>query len=301
MQPTHVASIMACARSETPYITEWLLYHRYIGFDHVYLYCNDDDPADLYGEILPFRHGEAPFVTFHHYPKQGEQFKMMMHALRHHKDTSEWIAFLDIDEFLVLFGLDDIKKYLRRCPSEWDSVHFNWSLFGNNGHAERPSGSVMLKYTRRGEQLDHNTKTITRSAKIDPSLITRKTWIWHGWEGLFGPDFVAVNVLGDPMDRVLGSDNGMTYLKSAEVQARIRNKAVVNHYAFKSARDLELRVQRGLGGDFGGQIKWKHLAQAGGAEAMLQELSATEDTYLADYWNRYLRDCRQNYILPESE
>jgi hypothetical protein len=298
MAPKYTASIMACARWETQYITEWLLYHQSIGFDHVYLYCNDDDPADLYGEVLPFCRGEKPFVTFRHFPYQGQQFYMMMHGLRHHKDETEWVAFLDIDEFLVLPGLDSIKAYLQRCPPHWDAIHFNWSFFGNNGHVERPAGSVLRTYTRREDRLHESMKSMTRSAKIDFSVITRKIYVWHGWDGVFGAEFTAVNVLGDPIDRVLGDDQGATYVKPPETQARIRNAAFINHYAFKSVRDFELRVERGIMGDFHGQLGWKNLADSGGATAKLAELNATEDRYLADYWNRLLRPGQQGRVIP---
>jgi hypothetical protein len=253
MAPRYFASIMACARWETQYITEWLLYHRSIGFDHVYLYCNDDDPTDLYGEVLPFCRDERPFVTFRHFPYQGQQFYMMMHALQHHKDETEWVAFLDIDEFLVLPRLNDVKKFLGSCPAHWDALHFNWSFFGNNGHIERPSGSVLRAYTRREDRLHQSTKSLTRSRKIDLGRIRRRIYVWHGWDGVFGAEFGAVNVLGVPMDQVKGDDDGASYIKHLETQERIRQIAFVNHYAFKSSRDFELRVDRGLLGDFHGQ------------------------------------------------
>jgi hypothetical protein len=56
-------AIAACARWEAPYAAEWLAYHRAIGFEHVYLYCNDVDPAELYEAVLPFTQGAEPFVT----------------------------------------------------------------------------------------------------------------------------------------------------------------------------------------------------------------------------------------------
>jgi hypothetical protein len=292
---------MACARWETAYITEWLLYHQAIGFDHVYLYCNDDDPTDLYGQVLPFCRGAAPFVTFHHYPFQGQQFYMMMDALRRYKDESQWVAFLDIDEFLVLPELDDVQAYLQRCPAHWDAIHFNWSFFGNNGHFERPSGSVLTTYTRREDRVHVGIKTITRSARIDLSRITRKTYIWHGWDGLLGPDFVAVNVLGDPIDLVKSDDEGVSYLKPGEIQSRIRKIGFVNHYAFKSARDFDLRIERGTLGEFSTQLAWKQVADSGNADAALRAFNAVEDTYLADFWRHFLRDChaRQSVSIPQ--
>ena len=41
----YATSIVACARWEDPYVAEWVTYHLDLGFDHIYLHCNDDDPA----------------------------------------------------------------------------------------------------------------------------------------------------------------------------------------------------------------------------------------------------------------
>ena len=300
-EPKHNISIMACARRETAYITEWLLYHQAIGIDHVYLYCNDEDPTDLYGQVLPFCRGAAPFVTFHHFPFQGQQFYMMMHALRHYKDASQWVAFLDVDEFLVLPGLDDIQAYLRRCPPNWDSICFNWSCFGNSGHLERPSGSVLTAYTRREDRVHPGTKTITRSGKIDLSRITHKAAFWDSWDGVVDPMFGAVNVLGDNTKRIAGSDGGAAYLKSGEIQSRIRSVGFVNHYGLKSAHDFDLRIQRSSHGAFNNKLHWKQLADPGQAEAVLQALNAVEDTYLADFWHRLTRDSQARRIVPPSQ
>jgi Glycosyltransferase 61/Glycosyl transferase family 2 len=299
-EPKHNVSIMACARGETAYVTEWLLYHQAIGFDHVYLYCNDDDPADLYAEILPFCRGNAPFVTFHHLPFRGQQFHMMMHALRHHKDASQWVAFLDIDEFLALPGLDDVQKLVRQCPANWDSIHLNRSLFGNNGHADIPSGSVLRNYTRREDRVHHTTKTLTRTAKIDLARITPALPFWRAWNGVFGPEFIAVNVLGERMHLVTGTDDGATYVRPGEVQIRIRSIAVVNHYALKSARDYELRLDQAVQFDGDVGMTTGDFIDAVRTDAALKRLNAVEDAYLASYWARTLGECQRRRMVPRS-
>jgi capsular polysaccharide biosynthesis protein len=266
---------MACARGATTSITEWLLYHQAIGFDHVYLYCNDDDPIELYGQVLPFCRGEAPFVTFHHFPFQDQKFYMLVHALRHHKDESRWVAFLDIDEFLVLPRVDDIQAYLWQCPTQWDSIHFNRSMFGNDLPAGRPAGSVLLNHTRREDRLHHSTRTLTRTAKIDVSRLTQTAPFWRTWDSRFGPGINAVNVLGDPMQAVNGLDDGTSYIAQDQRQARIRNTGLVNHYAIKSTRELDPQ-----------------------AEPALTSMNAVEDTYLADHWRHRLRACEDTLIVP---
>jgi len=119
-QPKYRFSIAACARWETPYIVEWLTYHRAIGFDHVFLYCNDDDPAELSEKVAAFTQGNEPFVTFSHHAARGEQAQMYRHFLQNHVHKSEWFGFLDIDEFLHLPADERISDFMARFGPEID-------------------------------------------------------------------------------------------------------------------------------------------------------------------------------------
>lgn len=279
------ASIMACARWEMPYITEWLLYHRAIGFDHVYLFCNDDDPTELYREVLPFLQGD-PFVTFRHFPFQGQQFQMYMHGLRQWKDETQWLMFLDIDEFLCLREDSNIKVFLDQTPSHWDCIQFNWLVFGNNGFVDRPAGSVLQTYTRRSARLHKTCKTLTRTVAIDLARIDRKIYIWHGWDGVLANNAFCCNVLGiDPADIPVEG----ALIASEQDNVSIMKRAVIHHYGVKSLKDFRFRYDRGIAGDFSGQAFWNRVHERGAAEAEVAPLNEVEDTTLKDYWSAYLR------------
>ena len=98
-------SIAACARWESRFIVEWLNYYRIIGFDHVFLYCNDDDPRELYGKVLPYVLGPEPFVTFRHYPLQGEQLRMYRHFLQNDLELPECIIAENACAWLILVAV----------------------------------------------------------------------------------------------------------------------------------------------------------------------------------------------------
>lgn len=292
----HRLSLMACARWETDAIVEWLLYHRAIGFDHVYLYCNDDDPAALHAAVLPFLGGPAPFVTFHHFPFQGQQFHMYMDGLRRHRHETEWLMFLDIDEFLALRGGGDAHGLIDRLPPNQGCVTVNWLFFGHNFHAERPPGSVLATYTRRAAGLHATGKTLTRTACIDPDRIDRRAFFWHGWEGLLLPGAATRTVLGDDPGTL---PNDGVSITDAALAARMIGRAVLHHYAFRSAADLRRRWERGAGGDFHGQEMWKRVADADRVEAELAPMNEVEDRFLADVWAARLRGAAEaTRLLP---
>jgi hypothetical protein len=102
-------------------------------------------------------------------------------------------------------------------------------------------------------------------------------------------------VLGDPFELARSSE---TYLRSGEIQERIRGVGVINHYAFKSAADFERRNRRGVLGEFSGQVIWQRAHDDGSSTSYLASLNAVEDTYLADYWRRYLRAAEAARIVP---
>ena len=50
----------------------------------------------------------------------------------------------------------------------YDSIYFNWLIFGHAGKVERDGNSILLSQTMRAAKIDVHTKTITRTSRIDP-------------------------------------------------------------------------------------------------------------------------------------
>ena len=298
--PKHQFSLVTTVRWETPYILEWLTYHFSIGFEHVYIYCNDDDPSELYDEVLPLTVGPNPKVTFVHYGVVGAQFQMFFHYLRHYSTETEWHMFLDVDEFLCLRDCDNIEKFLGKFPQN-DALYFNWSFFGNNGHKIRPKGSVLTNYTRRENGATPFTKILVRSAAVPYQVIFENPHeaIHHNLLTV-APDLRATNVLGETM---LGyyenfPENAWAYLKKNERNHSIMDIAFIAHYNIKSEQDFEIRAKRSVVGNFSGQNTWKLMTQSE-RESFFSMTNAVHDTYLADYWKK-LSDARVTCVFPIS-
>jgi hypothetical protein len=164
--PQRRYSIVTTARWETAYIAEWLAYHRSIGFDHVYLYCNDDDPAELYTEVCGYIEQAQPFVTFIHCPHQGQQWFMLTHFFRV-TGTRPNGRPSRRGRVLSLPRDGHIARFMAQQPEDADSIYIHWSLFGDSGFEERPPGSVLLQYTWREEDVNAHTKNIVRTASVD--------------------------------------------------------------------------------------------------------------------------------------
>jgi hypothetical protein len=299
----HRFSICACARWETPYIVEWLNYYRSIGFDHVYLYCNDDDPTSLYETTLAFQDSCDPFLTFRHFPYQGQQDFMYRHFLQNDRMDSEWIAFLDIDEFLILRAVDNIHRFMARFEREYDSLYFNWCFYGNSSFAIRPPGSVLLQYPKRHSSLHPFTKTLTRTSAIDLSVLeSQRMHFWHRWDAPASCGMRCVNVLEESMVDYYTDfpTHAAAFLNSNCRHRRIINVAFIAHFAFKSKEDFLRRVERGTLGNFSEQIIWKQLHDEGTVDSFLERLNEVDDAYLKDYWRQKLADAWDTSIVRRS-
>jgi hypothetical protein len=296
--PKHRFSLVTTARWETPYILEWLTYHFSIGFDHIYIYCNDDDPTDMYEAVLPLVVGPNPRVTFVHYGITGAQFQMFFHYLRHYSPESEWHMFLDVDEFLCLRGCDDIGAFMTRFPGV-DALYFNWSFFGHNGHKVRPKGSVLTNYTRRENGATPLTKILVRSeATPYREIFAHPDEAIHHNLLKVAPSVKAANVLGDSLETYYENfpENAWNYLKDHNRNQTILDVAFVAHYNMKSEQDFEIRARRSIAGNFSSQGNWRKMTQ-GERDAFLGMTNAVYDPYLAEYWER-LSNPEKTCVFP---
>jgi hypothetical protein len=282
-------SVIACARWENPYILEWIAYYQAIGFDHIYLYCNDDDPAEMHDLVRPLTQGFAPFVTFYAYRHQGHQSIMYTHFLLHHRTESEWISFLDIDEFLRLPPGQNIKTFMQRYESFADCLMFNNIWFGPGGHKSPPPGSVLRNFTQREDAIHCLTKYVARSDLFASAQFLDHTlplWYWHHLASIPGPKFRAVNVLGEDMaDYYAGFPERPTaWVNESPRKWRILAIAIIHHHVFRSEQAFHDRINRGRGGNFGNQSLWVGVPEAANFPALLARLNAKTDTRLAQFW-----------------
>ncbi|MDY4841469.1 MAG: glycosyltransferase family 92 protein [Alphaproteobacteria bacterium] len=103
-------SLCSIFKNEGKYMKEWLDFHLIVGFEHFYLYNNFS--SDNYWEILkPYI--EKGLVTLIEWPYQHGQMAAYNDCVDKFKNESNWIAFMDLDEFAVPLAYDDVKAWLK--------------------------------------------------------------------------------------------------------------------------------------------------------------------------------------------
>jgi hypothetical protein len=268
-------------------IREWIDYHRSIGFEHFFIYGNDDDPRVLAEALASYIASRT--VTFVHCPEVGAQVRMYLHYLRWYGRSTEWICFLDQDEFIRLPGFHDSVSELTHQAGGFDSIQLNWLNFGTSGHVQRPAGSVLRQYTRRAVAPDLHPKHITRSSAIF-SLHSLPGPFWHA---LPAPPVRTCSALLEPCsfwDWLAETPAKQRYLDQvASDGARWIERACVAHFHLKSEQDFARRIARGAAENFANQAIYDQIAaDPVRRQSFIDESNATEDRYLADYWQSHI-------------
>ena len=179
MSKKYFLSICAIVRNETPYIAEWIEFHRLQDVEHFYIYHNvsfktagDHDIATT-DQLFPYVWKQL--VTYLNWNQLPGQMPAYQDCLENYGKESEWIAFLDVDEFLwssQYVGYDWKTGTTYQCASDILHRYFydkdtavvapRWLLFGSNGHKEKTDGLVIERFTKRSKDVNKHCKSIVR-------------------------------------------------------------------------------------------------------------------------------------------
>ncbi len=142
--------IVCIVKDEAAYLEEWIAYHVALGVDHFLVY--DNGSTDGSAAVLE-RYQNHGLVTRLDWPLGGGQLAAYNHALRFFGRTARWLAYHDVDEYLVPLVDDDIPSLLARFP-DVAVVRVPRLEFGYSGHRTPPPGLAIEAYTQVANVLD---------------------------------------------------------------------------------------------------------------------------------------------------
>lgn len=212
-------AIVCIVKDEADYLAEWLAYHVALGVDHFIIY--DNGSTDGTSALLE-RYINHGLVTRIDWPIGGGQLAAYNHALRMFGTTSAWLAYYDVDEFLVPLLDADIPSFLSRFPDAAD-VRVPRVEFGFSGHRVPPAGLSLDAYTQVANVLD-----------LDPSLPPRvKSIVRPG----------AVSAID--IHLAFPADEPTPGAPTATAEESVRGVAQLNHYYTRSLEEFEAKRFRG--------------------------------------------------------
>jgi hypothetical protein len=153
--------ICAVFKNEAPHLREWMLFHQIQGVERFILYDNDSHDAwreeipELASSVIPW-------------PGTGVQLHAYDNCLAHQAGELDWLAFIDIDEYLWDIHDRTLPELLE--PVRARRVQVQWRVFGDGAHATAPNGLTIDAYLRCARELSPIGKQIVRPAKTSMAL-----------------------------------------------------------------------------------------------------------------------------------
>jgi hypothetical protein len=222
--------LSACCvfRNETRYLREWVEYHRLVGVERFYMISNDEAPGEAAAVLKPYidagvvRFGRAAGKTFVGF--QGLIYQQMLGLAR---GRTRWLAFLDVDEFLLpvsAAGVPEVLAEYEDCPA----LVVNWACFGSSGLVHAPPLQTAGYRTRLADDDEENR--IYKSI-VDPERAVAPANP-HSFTLREGE--VAVDEFRSPVEHPSRNPNTPFFGR------RLR----VNHYRTRSASEFSDKMSR---------------------------------------------------------
>ncbi len=219
-------ALVAIAKNEGPYLTEWIEFYLKQGFDNIILF--DNDSTDNTKEVLqPYIN--IGFVIYSQIHGKMRQYDAYNNAIDKYKKIYKYLAFVDCDEFLFCVDssvFDFVDNTLSKVK-KGGGIGVNWLVFGSSGFENKPDGFVIDNYLYRAKdnfEANHHIKTICNPRRVlgfsNPhSPCYRKGYFNYDEEG---------NIIDGP--------------KSYSVKY---NHIRCNHYFTKSKEEYIKKISRG--------------------------------------------------------
>jgi hypothetical protein len=232
--PRRMACVLATARNEGASLLDWIAYQRAIGFEHIFLYTNDNtDGSDDLLQLL----SDAGYITWFQNqvrPETLPQHRAYGHALAVMPEILDyrWTMIADIDEFAGYDTqfFDTIKDYLAwQEQRRAEAIALPWKTYIAAKDDVWHDAPCITRFPMRDAEISSYVKMIFR---------TNRVWSAnpHHPEPIFATSLAHRSESGEAhLQKV-------TPAQTARPSARF---AWMSHYPFRSAPEMIMKLARG--------------------------------------------------------
>ena len=146
-------AICAILKDEHLFLEEWIDWHLSLGFDAIYLFedkgsMSHEDICDKYSNVYLRRYENDENVKYilRNQSSSQKQTDLYNWFGDRYNNVYDWVAFIDIDEFIIFSSDYNLEKLCSEFES-YPAVLLNWKIMGASGHISRPSCKIMEAYT----------------------------------------------------------------------------------------------------------------------------------------------------------
>ncbi len=221
--PANYLAVCAIAKDEGAYFQEWIEWHLSQGVERFYIY--DNESSDGTREILePYI--QKGVVVYKYWPGYRRQLAAYDDCLENYRFDSRWIAFIDLDEFIVPVKDASIPEFLKRFEN-FAGVEINWLIYGSGGMKTKMPGTMMERFKRHSKP-DHRLNRHVKSI-VDP----RRVFTMIGCHEAAKISGYIADSHGEPVRK--------NFRERVPQQDIIR----INHYAVRSYEEFTEKQARG--------------------------------------------------------
>lgn len=223
MEKQYKVSACLIIKDEGRYLAEWLAWHAAQGVEHFYLYDNGSRrpvPEDI-PETFRDRCTVVDWSGNHRHP----QMDAYADCLERFGPETEWLAFIDADEFLRVVDGTALPDFLDGYPDA-DALLVKWLVYNANGLLEDDGRPVRERFTQTTDLYPYEMpqcKSIVRASRVSVM-------------GPHAPIAVKFSLY------VLDEDHRRRRAGTGEVPGE---KIVIDHYFTKSYAEWQQKMARG--------------------------------------------------------
>ncbi len=153
-------SICGIFKNEALFLREWIEYHEMIGVEHFYLYNNNSED-DFLKILQPYI--DRGLVTLTDWPYNQAQMKAYRHFYETYRHETQWVSFLDIDEFFCPRYKNNLMDWLY-LMDKYPVIVIYWRMFGTSGKLSHHREQLVTEqYTVSWDHLYHCGKCLVNT------------------------------------------------------------------------------------------------------------------------------------------
>ena len=222
-------------KNENLYAKEFLNHYKKLGFNHIYIYDNNNNKSESFFDFLreDIKEGFISIIDYIGYRGKynNSQREAYYDCYKKNKRKYDWLSFFDFDEFLILKNqtiqefLDD--NIFKNCQI----IKINWLYYTSN--------KELLYYEKKPLQIRFNKPENHNSANRHIKSIVRGNLKGNYWKNWLNPHSSSNNYLS------CSSSGKIVDSNTAFIDPPDYKHAFLKHFGIKSFEEFCYKLKKG--------------------------------------------------------